>query len=198
LDKLVKLFDSHLTIIESKQQEDKSPPHPPSQPKRNKSSNDIKMVLGLSPRGGDGNTKVEEKEKIQINVGDVVKAKILGNLMAEGVVVDVTDNETKVDVDFGDEVETISAKDVFVVSGWGELEKGDRVEVKIDGSFLKYPGTILGVTISQEGVIGYSVKSVDGDVEDDIPKEWIIKVGTGRELALKKVKKTFNTIKVRI
>ena len=141
--------------------------------------------------------KVEE-EKIQINVGDVVKAKILGNLMAEGVVVDVTDNETKVDVDFGDEVETISAKDVFVVSGWGELEKGDRVEVKIDGSFLKYPGTILGVTISQEGVIGYSVKSVDGDVEDDIPKEWIIKVGTGRELALKKVKKTFNTIKVRI
>jgi len=197
LDKLVKLFDSHLTIIESKQQEDKSPPHPPSQPKRNKSSNDIKMVLGLSPRGGGGNMKVEE-EKIQINVGDVVKAKILGNLMAEGVVVDVTDNETKADVDFGDEVETISAKDVFVVSGWGELEKGDRVEVKIDGSFLKYPGTILGVTISQEGVIGYSVKSVDGDVEDDIPKEWIIKVGTGRELALKKVKKTFNTIKVRI
>ena len=98
---------------------------------------------------------------------------------------------TVADVDFGDRLETLALSSLELLSSWHQLEEGDRVAVKIQGGFLRYQGVVTSVNKDEETC---TVTSLEGDVEENIPLAWVEKVDTGRELSVKKLKKSVNAV----
>lgn len=124
-------------------------------------------------------------------IGDIVKAK-LGYMMFEGVIVGNGESDT-LEVDFGDEVETVPRKDCALVISGLEFEVGDLVSACPLGSALYFNGTI--VEINMDGTCDVLFEGDDDeDVERSIPPENIRKLRTGRQLVVSRWHKAKNLI----
>lgn len=124
-------------------------------------------------------------------IGDVVKAKV-DNMMFEGVVVGYADN-SKLEIDFGDDVEEVLSSDCSLVLSGIDFEVGDQVACCPNGGTLWFNGVI--VEIHRDGT--FDIK-MDGEDEDDYERgvtiERIRKIRTGRDLVTSRWKRAFNKL----
>ena len=117
-------------------------------------------------------------------VGDVVKAKVDG-MMFEGVVVHNGEEDSTIDVDFGDEIETVKIEDCSLVMSGLDFEVGDLVQARTVDTLLYCNGTILNINHDATMDILFDGDDED-DVEKNIPHNFVRKLRTGRELAKKR------------
>lgn len=117
-------------------------------------------------------------------VGDIVKAKVDG-MMFEGVVMLYGEDDDTIDVDFGDDIETVRASDCTLVMSGLDFEVGDYVQARTIDSAMYCHGKIIKIHLDGSFDILF-----DGDDEDDIeknvPHEFVRKHRTGRDLARKR------------
>jgi hypothetical protein len=122
-------------------------------------------------------------------VGDIVKVK-QGFMMHEAVVVDVQ-HET-LDVDFGDDIETVPLRDCCLVMNGLDFEVGDYVSACPAGD-LYFNGRI--VSINSNGTFDVLFDGDDAeDTERNIRPDKLRKIRTGRQLVLNRWQKAKNLI----
>lgn len=124
-------------------------------------------------------------------IGDVVKAR-LGFMMFEGVVVGIGDEST-LDIDFGDEVESVPREDCSLVISGLEFEVGDLVSACPIGGFLYFNGVIVNINMSGTFDVQFDGDD-DEDIERNIRPENIRKLRTGRQLVMSRWQKAKNLI----
>lgn len=117
-------------------------------------------------------------------VGDIVKAKVDG-LMFEGVVVHNGENNSTIDVDFGDDIETVKISDCSLIMSGLDFEVGDLVQARTTDSYVYCHGKILN--INHDGTFDIVFDGDDDDdVERNIPHSFVRKHRTGREMVKKR------------
>lgn len=117
-------------------------------------------------------------------VGDIVKAKVDGMLF-EGVVIHYGEDDETLDVDFGDDIETVSIANCSLVMSGLDFEVGDFVQARTKDSPLYCHGKILKIHHDGTFDILFDGDS-DDDVERGLPHEFVRKHKTGRDLAKKR------------
>lgn len=117
-------------------------------------------------------------------VGDIVKAKVDG-MMFEGVVVHNGEDDDTIDVDFGDEIETVLIGDCALVMSGLDFEVGDLVQARTVDTVLYCHGTILNINHDATMDILFAGDD-DEDVEKNIPHNFVRKHRTGREMVKKR------------
>jgi hypothetical protein len=117
-------------------------------------------------------------------IGDIVKAKVDG-MMFEGVVVENGGEEETVEVDFGDDVETVKIEDCAMVMSGLDFEVGDFVQARTTDSVMYCHGKVLNINLDGTFDIIFDGDDEE-DVERNIPHEYVRKHRTGRSLARKR------------
>lgn len=122
-------------------------------------------------------------------IGDIVKVR-QGYMMYEGVVVEVS--STTLDVDFGDDIETVPLENCCLVMNGLDYEIGDYVSACPAGD-LYFNGKI--VSINTNGTFDILFDGDDPeDVERNIRPDKLRKIRTGRQLVLNRWQKAKNLI----
>lgn len=122
-------------------------------------------------------------------VGDIVKVR-QGFMMFEGVVVDSTN--TTLDVDFGDDIETVSIENCCLVMNGLDFEVGDYVSACPAGE-LYFNGKIISINTNGTFDILFDGDDIE-DVEHNIRPDKVRKIRTGRQLVINRWQRAKNMI----
>jgi hypothetical protein len=125
-------------------------------------------------------------------VGDIVKVR-QGFMMYEGVVVEVPGGSCHtLDVDFGDDIETVPIEHCCLVMNGLDFEVGDYVSACPAGD-LYFNGKITSINSNGTFDILFDGDEPD-DVERNIRPDKVRKIRTGRQLVLNRWQKAKNLI----
>lgn len=125
-------------------------------------------------------------------VGDIVRATLGGPIRYEGVVVDIDTQQELLRVDFGDTVESLPVEQCIKVLSWDHLEVGDKVQVRPEGLFQYFTGSVIKVNL--DGT--YNVQYEDSeDVENNVQLSNIRKLATGRTMASRRWKAVIHAVR---
>ena len=113
-------------------------------------------------------------------------------MMYEGMIVEIVGGLVA-RVDFGDEIEEFPLENCSLVIGGLEYEIGDHVQVQPEGMSLFFSGVVIG--INSDNTLDVRM---DGDDEEDIerkvPLDRVVKVKSGRPMALSRWRKIKTSI----
>jgi hypothetical protein len=168
------------------------------------------VVLQSIKRGGDGRVAARQAARAQsmsqigdgkIHVGDVVKARVAGEVLwCEGIVIGKSGDTTieEFDVDFGDgEVqEHVPITSIRKIFNWDTLEIGDHVKAPVpDFAFMKADAEV----VAYEGEVGgerlYTIKFDDGEVCEHVKASDMVKATSSRTKAVMLWRKGYQTVK---
>ncbi|TMW60739.1 hypothetical protein Poli38472_000781 [Pythium oligandrum] len=116
----------------------------------------------------------------EIVVGDIVTVAIEGHdKRVIGVVIEIQDTTCTVQVSSSEILHMISRGEVRRIASWDEIEVGDTVKVKEEGSRLYYEGHIISRNTDGTFKVKFDDNGDDG-VEEDVPLDRIFKLMSGR------------------
>jgi len=119
-----------------------------------------------------------------LNIGDVVRAKdVDGQLTPEGLIMEIFGGSIA-QIDFGDAIVQYPLESCTLVLSGLDFEVNDHVQVKPEGMSLYFTGVVIALHDDSQTMDIQMAGDDPDDIEYNVPRDRVVKLNSGRPIAL--------------